>query len=417
MAARRARDEARSASSSIGTAFPRRLCREAMELTSPLDAETWASMILGMFWTKRYELPIEDFDDPAWAYGAALMDAVARQGGPGARIALTAIARVDDGELGLRAGELAARTIVPAGSLPDWLDDVGDTEVLAAAVMRDDVFDDGFTVWVEARHRGRPPHALGVYIDNNLGVMAKDTLLADSIDSVERIMEQNPDPTVVGLRLEPIDVRLAAAHIHAAIELTDMTFRAPVDDEYAPLRALALCRADGTPGPLVDPPAKPEIAQEERDRLRDEFLAAPEGRAFAPDGDEAYAASLAIDFCADHVDGRPLRWSPVVVELFMASWIPRKVLVDRETLERVPDGLDAWVRFAGRKSGMPSWAIEQTREAITEWSGEMLERSFDEEAGGPTKQFMMAATNAGVDFTDQKALDTFVAGWNARSQL
>ena len=46
----------------------------------------------------------------------------------------------------------------------------------------------------------------------------------------------------------------------------------------------------------------------------------------ASDGDEAWAVSLAINFCADYVDGRPLRWSPVVVELFLANWIPRKVL-------------------------------------------------------------------------------------------
>jgi hypothetical protein len=36
-------------------------------------------------------------------------------------------------------------------------------------------------------------------------------------------------------------------------------------------------------------------------------------------------------------------------------------------------------------------------------------------SGGPAKQFLMAAREAGVDVTDQEALMTFTAGWNARS--
>ena len=157
------------------------------------------------------------------------------------------------------------------------------------------------------------------------------------------------------------------------------------------------------------------MAADERDRLCDEFIASPEGRKAAADGDEALIASLAIDFCADYVDGRPLRWSPVVVELFMASWLPRKVLLERETLERVQSTLDAWVRFAGRKSGTPKWAVEQTCSSIPQWRREMLETSDDEGAAGPAKQLIMAAQEAGVDFSDQTALDTFIAGWNARS--
>ena len=34
---------------------------------------------------------------------------------------------------------------------------------------------------------------------------------------------------------------------------------------------------------------------------------------------------------------------------------------------------------------------------------------------GPSKQFLTAARQAGVDVTDEQALTTFVAGWNARS--
>ena len=150
--------------------------------------------------------------------------------------------------------------------------------------------------------------------------------------------------------------------------------------------------------------------------LRDEFLASPEGRDFEPDGDDAWAVSLAINFCADYVDGRPLRWSPVVVELFMANWIPRKVLADEGLFERLPPALDAWVRFAGRKAGTPEWAVTATREAIPRWRAAMVERGSDPAAGGPAKQFLTAAKAAGIDVEDGDALSTFIAGWNARSE-
>jgi hypothetical protein len=55
-------------------------------------------------------------------------------------------------------------------------------------------------------------------------------------------------------------------------------------------RALALLRAEQTPG-AVEPPEPTELSSEERDRLRDEFLASPEGREFAPGGDEAWGVA------------------------------------------------------------------------------------------------------------------------------
>jgi hypothetical protein len=414
VAARRARERPRGGDSMPGE-IAGRMCREAAEFDDPLAAELWASLILGVFWMRRHELPLEDAGDWALTYGEPLIRAIAKHGGAGAQIALTAIERVDDGELGMRAGELAAGVGDPDGSVPEWVADIGEAELVRAAVMREQVFDDGFTVWIEARHHDAERHAIGVYIDNNLGVMAKDALVADSIESVERIMRDNPEQEGGELLMEPLALQAAAAQIHAAIGLTDMTLGAPVDEDYARLRAVALLRADEATGPRVGAPERPEMPHDERDRLRDEFLASPEGREFPPGGDEAYIAELAIGFCVDYVDGRPLRWSPVVIELFMANWIPRKVLAERDLLECVPAALDAWVRFAGRRAGTPGWAIELTREAIPRWRDEMLQRSDDDATAGPGKQLLTAAKDAGIDFEDEDAFATFIAGWNARS--
>lgn len=364
-------------------------------------------------WEQRTDLPVDESAEYTDIYGRPLVEAIGRAGGAGARIALTAIAGVDDGELGIRAGQLADG-LPKLPSEPSWLRCLGETTVTAAAVMREDIFDDGFTMFLEARHATEDTHAIGVYIDNNLGVMAKNILIADSIDQVAEVLRSNPTPGDGELRLEPIEPAMAAAEIHCAMALTDITLDPPVSDDYAALRALALLRADDVPG-VASPPEPRELTVSDRDQLRDEFLSAPEGSGFAADGDEARVVSLAIDFCADYVDSRPLRWSPVVVELFMASWLPRKVLADADLMAAVPSALDAWVRFAGRKRDLPQWAIDTTCEAIPRWREEMESAASDPATGSPGKQFLMAAEQAGIDLADQEALTTFMAGWNARS--
>jgi hypothetical protein len=88
-------------------------------LKSALDCELWAALLLGSFWKQRFALALDDPSlDYAVALGDPLISAVARLGGPGARIALTAIERVDDGELGMRAGVLATEMSENVDALP-----------------------------------------------------------------------------------------------------------------------------------------------------------------------------------------------------------------------------------------------------------------------------------------------------------
>lgn len=55
VAVRRERDAARRSGTPQGPdGVARRIVREALELTSALDAELWASYLLGVFWDQRY---------------------------------------------------------------------------------------------------------------------------------------------------------------------------------------------------------------------------------------------------------------------------------------------------------------------------------------------------------------------------
>ncbi len=91
------------------------------------------------------------------------------------------------------------------------------------------------------------------------------------------------------------------------------------------------------------------------------------------------------------------------------------MLAERSEFEAVPVALASWLRFAGRRRGVPEWAISETIEAIPRWTEEMLDRAGDPAASGPGKEFLLAAKSAGVDLADGRAVASFIAGWNARS--
>jgi hypothetical protein len=66
--------------------------------------------------------------------------------------------------------------------------------------------------------------------------------------------------------------------------------------------------------------------QAERDRLVDDFVASPFGRRCTLRADRV--RSLAEHFVwhgCDYGSGDPLRWSPIVIELVLANWFPRKI--------------------------------------------------------------------------------------------
>ena len=153
-----------------------------------------------------------------------------------------------------------------------------------------------------------------------------------------------------------------------------------MSEDYARLRALAMLRVDevslSSPGPSAT-----SSPHEERDRLRDEFLSSPEGKEFASDSDEAWAASLAIDFCADYVDGRPLRgvrWSSSCSwpTGFRARCSPTKVC-SNGSRRRWTHG--SGLRVASRHAGMGD---QSNREAIPRWREQMVERGNDPAAAG-----------------------------------
>lgn len=415
MAERLERDRERREGRSPAAALRRlaaSICQEATTFGSALEAEQWASALLGTWWP----LPIgADAEERFEAeIGRPLLAAIGRVGGAGGLAALHAFAEVCDSQLGFVAQEEVDRLLHGGAPWPAWGDAMVDVEILRIAVLRERVFDDGITVLIEAQHGDEEPHVVGVYIDHNLGGMAKDILLAESIDQIEQTLATGQLDPLASIELETIPLAEAEARVRSAMELTDMTIDPPVGEDYAPLRALAMLRTDTLPGGDVDIEV-PELTLGERDQLLTEFLAAPEADGIAAGSDGSEAVRTAIDFAIGYTGGDPLRWSPIVVELYMADWLPRKLLADRAMFEAVPGALDAWVRYAGRLRDIPAAAIAMNMAAIPQWTAAMLAGADDDQAAGPAKQFMLAAQAAGIDLADPQAINAFMAERNDRS--
>lgn len=77
-------------------------------------------------------------------------------------------------------------------------------------------------------------------------------------------------------------------------------------------------------------------------------------------GSFANLARYLVDFKGDYRDGDPLRWSPILVEIALADWFPRKLNLDDDEIDALAGILRRWIRFAGEKSGLSEEAVLET---------------------------------------------------------
>lgn len=113
----------------------------------------------------------------------------------------------------------------------------------------------------------------------------------------------------------------------------------------------------------------------------------------------------------------PSRWTTCAVRPCASApswrrWAPRKIAIDRDGFVLLPGVLAAWIRFVGRRRGIPEESIEQAVEAAYEHVPEMIELSEDPRVWGPAKTMALAIQRRGIDPTDQGALDDLVAEVN-----
>ncbi|ADB76295.1 hypothetical protein Gobs01_02272 [Geodermatophilus obscurus DSM 43160] len=259
--------------------------------------------------------------------------------------------------------EVATRAHV----LPHWLAELDRARAHDRALQMTDVLGDGENLVLGVRLPGGPELSVAVYVDHNLGTVAKDGFVVPGAlpDLVELMRSESDDPDVTLTELDPADAR---ARITEAVEHGAMVFP-PLETETWPA-----CR------PLVEWAAgllpaggrgyeRPKWSEADRQALAERCLASP----FAAGLDDADSRDLLdtlLWFGTDYGPRDPLRWSPVAVEIVLTDWIPRKIVADFRYLAKAPAVLRALIRFSHAERGIRPGLTEETLAAVDEWEPE-----------------------------------------------
>ncbi|MGE4427181.1 MAG: hypothetical protein AB7G37_12080, partial [Solirubrobacteraceae bacterium] len=162
------------------------------------------------------------------------------------------------------------------------------------------------------------------------------------------------------------------------------------------------------------------VPDDVRRAVADAFFASDHGRAWSAPAAGASSDAIdrertaetvvraAIDFAADETGGDPLRWSPVVVELFMLDWLPRRVTLPATAGPMAADIVHDWARHTAADRQIPPRAVTMLDEAVDRHRDEMSSFMADESHWGPAKTIAMRAIAEGVDAGDPDAMQAFI---------
>jgi hypothetical protein len=181
-----------------------------------------------------------------------------------------------------------------------------------------------------------------------------------------------------------------------------------VTEEAEQLMPLVRARLRLLPTPRpIEPPDTPD---EEREALVAAFAISPEaiGLTRVGHGPAAELARWFIDFACDYGAGDPLRWSPIAVEILLGDWLPRKAILEPDEIEVLPEVLRRFARFSARRKGLADPVIAETLDAVDRFAPDFVEGMADDERAGPAKEILVGLRAAGVDLTDEAAVQRWI---------
>ncbi|MBY8875602.1 hypothetical protein K7640_27605 [Micromonospora sp. PLK6-60] len=376
--------------------------RDVTRLDCALDAEMLGTALLGSV----YAVAEHDRDTALREFVAGFLVATARRRSAAAatiRSVFAALVPDAEGAARVRAGALA----------PAWAGQLGRVR-LTGAWCYGDVYGDQ-TSWLATfaydDEEGGPEHALVALVDHNIGI-AKDIFVGGPAGRVvEQARELCTADELTWFREE--DPARMRAEVSRHLAVTDDLEELPAEGSLATDRALAGARLALLPaGPVPALPVPPEV---DRTALVRAFLAAPEAARFgldAVDGDDLaslhFCLSLLLDHAASFPDADPLRWSPMVAELFLLDWVHRRAVLDMDDAALLPRVLRAWAAYAARLRGLPARAAADTDRAIEELVPEFARLYSTGERRSPATAAVAQLMADGVDPDDPAALNAWI---------
>jgi hypothetical protein len=376
--------------------------RELLALDDPLDAEAWASAMMGTFY--KIDAPFEareELDARLWP--EVVRRAEARADAEGLAV-LEALSAVADAALATDVRAAAVRLRSAGIAAPSWAADLG-TATFEGAWMLVDVFGDHEAYFATFRYPGRPAHLVNALYDKARGEIISDGFVGYSRDDPRQLI-----PKEDGVSTADADPAAMARRILDAIDSGDTYIDNDWTPEFKRFRAIILARMRALPlAPPIEPPEPPDDAA--REAIVSEFLAS----GAVSDHDEAdMVVSHCLDYLCDYLGEDPFRWSPIVVEQFLLDYLPRKVSLGLGTVAQLPAVLRAWVRFALTKRGLEERWIVETQRAVGRLANEFRRAITDSKHFGPAKLLGNAILADGVDPLDQAAVDEWIREFNAR---
>lgn len=219
-------------------------------------------------------------------------------------------------------------------------------------------------------------HTISLLLDFNQHIVADMVLtLGDEAFTIARQMIGTGDVVEV-----PFDAQGVSTEVAHLLELTDLGPDDGASEVAFLTRFLLQGRLRALPSPrpidIVDP--SEAWHPDARAALVEAFLDSPPARETlfgksAPDGEPVprdVAASIAqtcVNFSVSAGNGDPLRWSPANVDLFLLEYLPmHRPSWHQGAAVYLPEVLEAWVTFVGRRDGKTEAQIEETHDAIDE---------------------------------------------------
>ncbi len=371
--------------------------RELLAVRSPLDAELMVSELLGTWWAQRHRSAggagVEQ------VVGEGLVEYAAGQPSPAALALLSGIACLGTPRQAVAAEQAAIEMMDSGVKAPGWADHLGAVAPAECYVNHDEWGDQDEIICVFS-YAGEEPHALVCMVDYNAGGMMRDGWVTSRVDKLlehcrqasaartEARTDARTDAgtdarTDAGSDAKPEAATHIGAHarredgfrqlepqqarkvLQAALDATDAAEDPPVSDSFASYHAFIRARIRALP-PAAGRAllARRAWSRERRALLAAEFLASDEAEDLSDRQAASRCVDRIIDFGCDQDSGRPLRMSPVKVQNFLLSWLPRKVMLSSADQDAMPHALASWVRWAGRQCDQSSGAISQTLETV-----------------------------------------------------
>ena len=378
-----------------------RLARGLARTRDPVDVEVVASQLLAR-WSHDQ---LGGQSDASRLIGRAMVGFLESKATDDALALLSGLSSVDRGGSSIDAFLAILHLKEDGRAAPTWADSLRKARLESAWVAADVFGDQDFMVG-RFSYEGAGPHDIAVLVDHSILGIVRDIAIVPARVNLRAKWERAPD-----IEVKDISDREYSDRLHDALQLYDMTLDPPATDTVTSLRPLVESRLDRLPRPR--PIKRRLVSEAARGRLLRAFRSSELGASLSRS--DQGLARIAIDYASDYHDD-PLRWSPIVVELFLVDWLPRKTTLLEEDIDRLPDVLRTWLRFVGEQRGFAERLVGEMLAAVDMFEPGYRAGMRDSERFGPAKSVALQMLADSVDLSDPEAVQAWIDAFNARPE-